>query len=1135
MATILIVDDHVLNREFLMTLLGYGGHQLVEAADGIEGLKAASAARPDLIITDILMPNMDGYEFVTRIREDPDPDIAVTPIIFYTAAYREREATVMALACGVRWVLPKPSEPEAILETVHQALGLPVVGAVPQPSPALPPPEGSRFATIDNQLAEYLVEIEASSQLMSQIAQGDERNTSELEQMALRLSKSLSSLQAVSLRLTALIELGIELAAEREPGPLLENGCRVAQNICVARYAAVGILDEGGGQLDRLASCGLDQAVLDELGPATYDNALFRTMIASRIAQRAVCVGSDPRSIGLPPSHPAVNAVLGVPIASRDQVYGWLYLADKLGASEFSEIDERAAATVASQLAVAYESLVFYEKIGRQHEQLKAEMEERVQAQLALKQTLRARTVMAECNHVMVHATDEMTLLKDMCRTVVEVGNYRMVWIGYAKEDGYLEPMAQGGVKDGFLDAYELKWCSEHNGLCPAGLVIQSGQAFSMVDIAAEEGLGVWRDEACARGYRSVLALPMRDGDRVFGVLSIFEDQPDAFDIEQIAMFDELVDDIAYGVINLHTKAARAEAERALQATEEKLSGILNSIDNVVWSASDEGLLYINPMAEKVYGRPLEQFFQTRNLLFDVIHPDDQQQVLQDQEILLQQGAVTKEYRIVRPDGSIRWLEQRSKAVRNPDGQLLRVDAVASDITERKAYEARIEYLADHDALTDLANRNLLNDRINQAMRQARRSEGSLLALLFLDLDRFKSINDSYGHTVGDLLLKAVAARLQDTIREGDTVARQGGDEFIVLLVGMHNPQDIIRAVAKIIHAFAKPFAIDGHQLHMTTSVGVTVFPNDGHDLPTLLRNADTAMYQAKDDRGNTYQFYSREMSERAMERAEMENALRSAIERHEFELFYQPKVDIISGQVIGAEALIRWHHPEKGMVDPQRFIPLAEEIGLIVPIGDWVLRAAHAQNKAWQDAGMAPLHIAVNLSVRQFLQDGLVEAVANVLDDTGLDGSFLELELTESMVMNNAEHFVVKLHQLKSLGVQLSIDDFGTGYSSLSYLKQFPIDRLKIDQSFIRDSASNSRDAAIIRSVIEMGHSLNFKVIAEGVETREQLALLRASRCDEIQGYYFSRPVPARDFAAQFNAGWHLKPSGLCHRGYIM
>ncbi len=1113
MATILIVDDHVLNRDFLKTLLAYGGHALLEAADGRAALAMVLGNRPDLVISDILMPNMDGYEFVAHLREQDDPAVANIPIIFYTAAYREREASVMAQACGVRWVLAKPSDPEVILATVREALGS------TESEPAMVPrviamADEPGLAAIDGQLAQCIEQAEQSSRLMAE-------GGSDID--GLRLSESLASLQAVSLRLTALIELGMALGAERAPQPLLHAGCRVARNVCVARYAAIGLVNGEQGGLRHFVACGYEANVEQELGAALAVSVPLAKVMAERVVLRRQGDGTDPRALGLPSCHPGVNAVLALPIASRDHVYGWLVLAERLGAPGFDEVDERAAATVAAQLAVAYESLVFYDTIVRQHAQLKVEMDERMQAQQALRKTLRARTVMAMCNHVLVRATDEASLLREMCHTVVEVGNYRLAWIGYAHADGAIVPQAWAGADLSFLQAYSPRWQGPIEQLCPSGSAVRLGQACVMTDLAAAGVGGPWREQARARGYRAVLALPLREPGRVFGVLAIFENAPDAFDAEQVAMFEELVDDTAYGVLNFRIRSARLAAERALKATEEKLCGILDTIDNVVWSMTDSGLSYLNPMAEVVYGRPLGDFFDQHDLLSECVHPDDRRNVLSAEQRLCQHGSLTEVFRVVRPDATIRWVEQRSRAVRDSAGQLLRIDAVVSDITERKEYEARIGYLANHDALTDLANRNLLGDRLIQAMRLGRRNEGSMLALLFLDLDRFKSINDSYGHTVGDALLKAVAARLLATVRDGDTVARQGGDEFIILLVNMREAQDIIRAVGKILQAFRAPFLIDEHRLHITVSIGVTVFPHDGQDMWTLLTNADTAMYRAKDDQGNTFHFYSREMSVRAIERAEMEAALRRAIEHKGFELYYQPKVDLLSGRVIGAEALIRWHHPEQGLVGPQRFIPLAEEVGLIVPIGDWVLRTAHAQNKAWRDAGLAPISIAVNLSVRQFLEEGLVDAVARVVRETGLDGSSLELELTESMMLHNAEHFIGKLHQLKALGVTLSIDDFGTGYSSLSYLKQFPIDRLKIDQSFIRDSASNGHDAAITRSVIELGHSLDFKVIAEGVETRDQLSFLRASSCDEIQGFYVSEPVPAGQFAARFCRGWQL------------
>lgn len=558
----------------------------------------------------------------------------------------------------------------------------------------------------------------------------------------------------------------------------------------------------------------------------------------------------------------------------------------------------------------------------------------------------------------------------------------------------------------------------------------------------------------------------------------------------------------------------RKRIEKRLLAAEEKLSSILDSVDNIVWSASENELLYINSIAEEIYGRPVRQFFQNKNLLCEVVHPDDRIHMLEERKKLLKHNTVTQEYRIVRPDGTIRWLEERSKVIRNAAGEMLRVDSVGTDITERKEHQARIEYLADHDALTDLANRNLLDDRVAQALRHTHRT-GHLLVLLFLDLDRFKDVNDSLGHALGDQLLKNVALRLQKTIRETDTVARQGGDEFIILLLDLQDLQDAVNAIVKVIGAFAEPFVIDGHTLHMTASVGATVFPSDGENMQILLRNADTAMYQAKRDGGNAFHFYSKDMSDRALEQAELERALRRAVECQEFELFYQPQVDINSSQIIGAEALIRWRHPEIGLVEPNRFIPLAEKVGLIVPIGEWVLQTACAQNKAWQNAGLPIIDISVNLSARQFMQEGLVKSVAETLQETGLDAAHLELELTESMVMNSAEHFITKLRALKAMHVGLSIDDFGTGYSSLSYLKRFPLDRLKIDQSFIRDIATDADDAAITCSIIALGHSLNLKVIAEGVELAEQLAFLHANKCDEMQGFYFSKPLPACEFSA--------------------
>jgi diguanylate cyclase (GGDEF)-like protein/PAS domain S-box-containing protein len=1086
MATILIVDDHVLNRQFLVVLLGCSGHRLVEAADGTKGLELACAKRPDLIIADILMPNMDGQQFVTRLRTIPS--VADTPVIFHAATYNEREASIMALACDVRWILPKPSDPSVILKTVHEALGQPMKRPVPAYLPAAMAKNGL-LAPIDNKLNEYLVELETGNRQMSRIIDNRGDGGADIEglrQVAQRHSKALSSLHGVGLRLTALIELGIEFAAQRDPTSLLEAGCRAVQDICLAKYAAIGIIDDDGMQLRHFVTRGIDNGTQTSMSTPAPNKGVLGMLLKRRAPQRLSSLDGDPRHIGLPISHPSVHSFLGVPLASREHVYGWLYLVDKLGADEFSEVDEQAAATVATQLAVFHENLIFYSELLRQHKQLQMEVVDRKKVQDALRKTLRTRTVIAECNHVMVHATDEMNLLKDTCSTVVKTGGYRMAWIGYANDDGSITRVAQAGSRGNFPERFPA-----------SGLIGENSQ-----DQSADE----------ASGHPAV-SLELKDGGRVFGVLTIYESGPDAFDSEQIPVLQELADDISYGVVSLRTKAAREQAERALSATEEKLSGILDSIDNVVWSADENGFIYLNSIVERIYGRPVEEFYRNKELWFDVIHAEDRAAVYKAHARLRSQPSITKEYRITRPDGQVRWIEERARSVRDSDGNLLRLDGVAIDISERKAYEARIEYLADHDALTDLANRNLLGDRITQSMAHARRN-GSMVALLFLDLDRFKGVNDSFGHAIGDALLMDVAERLKRVIRDGDTVARQGGDEFILLLTGMQQPHDVIAVAHKIFNAFSAPFTIDKHELFVTVSIGATLYPEDGDDMPTLLRNADTAMYRAKEEHGNAFQFYSRDMSVRALERAELESGLRRALDRKEFELFYQPKVSVSSRRIVGAEALIRWNHPDIGLVSPTRFIPMAEEIGLIVPIGEWVLQTACAQNKAWQEAGLPTISVSVNLSARQFRQEGLVEYIAETLDKLGLDATHLELELTESIVMNSAESFISKLRKLEDLGIQLSIDDFGTGYSSLSYLKRFPLHHLKIDQSFVRDIATNADDAAITSTVIALGHSLDLKVIAEGVETEEQVAFLRAHDCDEMQGYYFSKPLPAMEFA---------------------
>ncbi|BBP05250.1 hypothetical protein TPL01_23990 [Sulfuriferula plumbiphila] len=444
---------------------------------------------------------------------------------------------------------------------------------------------------------------------------------------------------------------------------------------------------------------------------------------------------------------------------------------------------------------------------------------------------------------------------------------------------------------------------------------------------------------------------------------------------------------------------------------------------------------------------------------------------------------------------------------------------LAEEIDKAKV---RMAHLAQHDPLTDLPNRILLNDRLAQAIALARR-QGKQLAVMFLDLDRFKHINDSLGHAVGDQLLQSVAKRLTAGVRSSDTVCRQGGDEFVILLADVEHAKDTALSAQKILAVLTVPYRIDQLELHVTVSIGISIYPEDGHDADTLIKSADTAMYHAKENGRNNYQFFEQDMNVLAVERHSIEGGLRRALERQEFMLHYQPKINLETGTISGVEALVRWQHPQRGLILPEQFVWIAEDCGLIVPMGAWVLREACRQAQAWQDAGLPPIPVAVNISAMQFRHKDFLESLTGILKDTGLAPRYLELELTESVLMHDADSTACILKVLKAMGVRLAIDDFGTGYSSLSYLKRFPIDTLKIDQSFMRDithATADSDDAAIVAAVVSMGKSLNQRVIAEGVETREQLAFLQAQGCGEGQGFYFSRPVTAEELVTLLRTG---------------
>lgn len=567
-------------------------------------------------------------------------------------------------------------------------------------------------------------------------------------------------------------------------------------------------------------------------------------------------------------------------------------------------------------------------------------------------------------------------------------------------------------------------------------------------------------------------------------------------------------------------------AEQALWASETYLNAILNYSPALISVKDLDGNVVLASDHFKHLANVNSSGFVGKNV-FDVFPPDTAQSMWDiDLAAKTNQQTYEVELDLMHKDGSLHTYLMVKFPLRNKEEKVFGVCTIGTDISERKLAEnalreqqSRLNYMAFHDSLTSLPNRSLFYDRINHGLARARRSN-SKVALMLLDIDRFKIVNDSLGHDAGDILLKAIAMRLNEGVRDMDTVARLGGDEFVVVLEGIHDVNDVAFVANKLLANLARPLEISGHDISTTASIGVSIFPDDGLDTDELLRNADIAMYKAKEAGKNNCQFYTKGMNATAVNYLLLENDLRRAIDQNQLTLYYQPQIDLKSGDMTGVEALVRWQHPERGLVSPAHFIPLAEETGLIVPIGEWVLREACRQNKTWLDGGRHVGKVAVNLSPRQFRQKNFPGKVENILKETGLEAKYLELEITESCAMEHASETINQLNQLNQMGTYLAIDDFGTGYSSLAYLQRFPIQKLKIDRSFIHDIHDDANDAAITKTIIGLAHNMQLRVVAEGVENEGQAEWLRSRGCDQAQGFLYAKPMTAKQLDGHFHNG---------------
>ncbi len=568
----------------------------------------------------------------------------------------------------------------------------------------------------------------------------------------------------------------------------------------------------------------------------------------------------------------------------------------------------------------------------------------------------------------------------------------------------------------------------------------------------------------------------------------------------------------------------RQLVQQKLQESETRLESILNSLDDVVWSAAVEEfqLLYLNPAAETVHGYPVSSFLSSSDLWLEVVHPADRHQMIHFFDQLLAVGSLNVEYRILRPDGEIRWLKNRGHVITDDQGHPSRLDGIIYDITEQKRAQAQLLHDAFHDELTGLPNRNLMMERISQALKRQHRTPDYQFALLFIDLDRFKIINDSLGHIVGDQLLVAIAHLLENCVRTSDTVARLGGDEFTILLDDIQGIEDAIHVAERILETLKMPFQVGEHSVFTGSSIGIAHNSVQYDEATLLLRDADIAMYRAKSLGKGCFVVFSPEMHAQTLSLLKLERDLRSAVDRQEFVLHYQPIIDLQTGDLTDVEVLVRWQHPERGLVMPSEFIPLAEETGLIVEIGQWVLQEACQTLRVYQQqfASANELKFSVNLSSEQLQDPNFIQVVDRVLSQSGLDGRYLKLELTESMLMSHEEKYIETLQQLRDRNITISLDDFGTGYSSLSYLYRFPLDTLKIDQSFVSRMISQPKDAEIVNTIISLARTLNMDVIAEGIETEDEVIHLKKLGCERGQGYWFSPPMQQQKLEEHLQSG---------------
>lgn len=1078
--TILIVDDRVINLEFLSLLLDYAGYRVIKAAHGGEALDLARLERPALIISDIVMPVMSGPELVKRLQADATTKHI--PVIFYTAKYSASEAHLAVDTFAVAAVLIKPAEPQKILELVESVIGV----ASNSPQNGALSPVGMPGAAL------------------------------ELTHPAL----ALRSLPTLNMRLAALLEMTITLSAERDSQRLLSQFCLSAQNIMNVRSTAVGVEGPDGVRIH--ATCNMpDDEVRVLFDVVKSDAGLLRQRFDSGDLFDAADVGADPALQQLAPLHPLLRKFMMLPINCGAGSQGWVYLASKLGDADFSVEDREFATTLAIQLAPLYENLSLYEAAKQHVGRLESASLQRQLVEDKLQHSeagLRRAQVMTKSAHFILRedgAFDSWSKTLPQLAGVTEAGMPQTLqsWmdlVSPADQPRFAEvASAADRARTRMGVEYQLKRRSD-------GATVDLHHEFeplrSLNDSVAEN-----------RWFHTVQDVTEQKGQQR--------------KIVRLNRFFAVLSGINSAVVRIHDRSALFQEVCRVAVTEGGFA--------MAWICTvDPDTLEKRLIACEYKERsPDEEIRCATGTWFS--SPDGPCSIAaREQRPILCNDIETEATPILQRDELLKHgcrslaafpliLDNRTLAVMTlfadevgafDDEELKLLNELVGDLLFGLRLidkEEKLSHQAYHDVLTGLPNSTLFKDRLAQHLL----ASTSRTCVILLDLDHFAQLNDLMGRHVGDAVLMQVAQRLRTHLSRPCGVARIGGDVFAILVPDVQMAQALLQQ--EIFEVFATTFVVDQKDIRVTARGGLALAPEDGLDAETLFKHAEVALKQAKSS-GERFLYYASQMNAALAARMALSSELQVALDTQQFSVHYQPRVDLLSGRIVSAEALIRWHHPQRGMVPPDQFIPMAEETELIVPIGAWVIDTVCAQQAAWLAQGVAIVPVAVNLSAVQFNKGNVLQTIHDTIKRHGLEMRYIEFELTESVVMSDPEKAIGHLQSLKDMGIKLALDDFGTGHSSLAYLKHLPFDFVKIDRAFITDITKSSRDAMIATAVIAIGHSLELRVVAEGVETEAQLDYLRRHRCDEIQGYYFSRPLPTDGFEALLREDKRLVWGGL-------